>query len=77
MLDCYYKYESLKKLIGDLSKKNDVLKNDNEALRGKALQSDVCPSDINECMSKLVVSSEHLHQKLDDMKDEIILLWLT
>ena len=72
MLDCYREYEILNTLIGDLRKENEVLKNDNEALRGKAMQSDVCPSDINECMSKLMVSSEHLHQKLDDVKDEII-----
>lgn len=71
VMDCYNESESMKSVISKLTEGNQQLKLENRALTEKLEEGGVMP-EISECMSRLVVNSESLHQKIHEVKDEIV-----
>lgn len=68
---CFNESESIKREISKLTEENQQLKLENSSLKEK-LEKGGVTSEIGDCMSRLVVNTESLHQKIYEVKDEIV-----
>lgn len=64
--------ENIHKEAERLKKENERLSHEISTLKEKLQRGGISASDLGECMSKIVVNTENLNQKLYEVKDEII-----